>query len=79
MFLMERSMPENREASSVLVGRSLTRAATSEFLEVLSSPSEQADTAGECLLVVGLWREVELGPRGERPSPSMLMESCFRG
>lgn len=35
------------DGNSVLVGKSLTKAATPECLDVLSSPSELADETGE--------------------------------
>lgn len=57
------------EACSVFVDKPLTNA-TSEHLEVLSSPSEAADKAGEWHLGSGQRREAEPMPCGERPSPS---------
>lgn len=72
---MPRSRPNSMEASSDLVGRSLTRAATPECLGEFSSPSEPAEDAGERCLCSGLHQEAEpvpeLAPPGERPRPSM--------
>lgn len=42
------------DANSVLVGRSLINAATSEHVDVLPSPTEPADEAGEQCLGSGL-------------------------